>query len=45
MKTPQFNFDLIRKSNIWAIIEDDHNLQANLFSFLIHFVLFIFMIF
>jgi|TARA_B110000259_G_scaffold36137_1_gene40637 colicin import membrane protein len=45
MKTPQFNFDLIRKSNIWAIIEDDHNLQANLFSFLIHFALFIFMIF
>ena len=45
MKTPQFNFDLIRKSNIWAIIENDHNLQANLFSFLIHFVLFIFMIF
>ena len=45
MNIPQFNFDLIRKSNIWAIIEDDHNLQANLFSFLIHFVLFIFMIF
>ena len=40
-----YNFDLIRKSNIWAIIEDDHNLQANLFSFLIHFALFIFMIF
>ena len=45
MNIPQFNFDLIRKSNVWAIIENDHNLQANLFSFLIHFVLFIFMIF
>ena len=45
MNIPQFNFDLIRNSNIWAIIEDDDNLQANLFSFLIHFALFIFMIF
>ena len=45
MNIPQFNFDLIRNSNIWAILEDDHNLQANLFSFLIHFALFIFMIF
>ena len=45
MKISQFNFDLIRKSNFWDILEDDHNLQANLFSFLIHFVLFIFMIF
>ena len=45
MNIPQFNFDLIRNSNLWAIIESDDNLQANLFSFLIHFALFIFMIF
>ena len=45
MNIPQFNFDLIRNSNIWGIVEDDDNLQANLFSFLIHFALFIFMIF
>jgi len=45
MNIPQFNFDLIRNSNLWTIIESDDNLQANLFSFLIHFALFIFMIF
>ena len=45
MNIPQFNFDLIRNSNLWAILESDNNLQANLFSFLIHFALFIFMIF
>ena len=45
MNTPQFNFDFIRNSNIWTTLENDHNLQANLFSFLIHFLLFIFMIF
>ena len=45
MNIPQFNFDLIRNSNFLAILESDHNLQANLFSFLIHFALFIFMIF
>ena len=45
MNIPQFNFDLIRNSNFWAVLESDYNLQANLFSFLIHFVLFIFMIF
>ena len=45
MNTPQFNFDLIRNSNLWSVIESDNNLQANLFSFLIHFALFIFMIF
>lgn len=45
MNTPQFNFDLIRNSKIGAILESDYNLQANLFSFLIHFLLFIFMIF
>ena len=45
MNIPQFNFDLIRNSNFWAILESDYNLQANLFSFLIHFALFIFMIF
>jgi len=45
MKIPQFNFDSIRNLNFWAILEGDDNLQANLFSFLIHFALFIFMIF
>jgi len=45
MNIPQFNFDLIRNSNLWSVIESDNNLQANLFSFLIHFALFIFMIF
>jgi colicin import membrane protein len=45
MNNTQFNFDLIRNSNIWAILESNYNLQANLFSFLIHFLLFIFMIF
>ena len=45
MNIPQFNFDLIRNSNLWTIIESDDNLQATLFSFLIHFALFIFMIF
>ena len=45
MKIPQFNFDYIRNSNVWSILENDYNLQANLFSFLIHFLLFIFMIF
>tara|TARA_B100001996_G_scaffold271750_1_gene212805 strand:+ start:8 stop:895 length:888 start_codon:yes stop_codon:yes gene_type:complete len=45
MNTPQFNFDFIRNLNIWTTLENDHNLQANLFSFLIHFLLFIFMIF
>jgi colicin import membrane protein len=45
MNIPQFNFDLIRNSKIGAILESDYNLQANLFSFLIHFLLFIFMIF
>ena len=45
MNIPQFNFDLIRNSNFWAILESNDNLQANLFSFLIHFALFIFMIF
>ena len=45
MNIPQFNFDFIRNSNFWTILESDDNLQANLFSFLIHFVLFIFMIF
>ena len=45
MKIPQLNFDFIRNSNAWTILENDHNLQANLFSFLIHFLLFIFMVF
>jgi len=45
MNIPQFNFDFIRNSNFWTILESDDNLQANLFSFLIHFALFIFMIF
>ena len=45
MNIPQFNFDSIRNSNFWAILESDDNLQANLFSFLIHLALFIFMIF
>ena len=45
MKISQFNFDYIRNSNVWSILENDYNLQANLFSFLIHFLLFIFMIF
>ena len=45
MNTPQLNFDLIRNSKIWEVIENNDNLQANLFSFLIHFALFIFMIF
>ena len=45
MNIPQFNFDSIRNSNFWAILEGDDNLQANLFSFLIHLALFIFMIF
>ena len=45
MNNTQFNFDLIRNSNIWAILESDYNLQANLFSFLIHSLLFLFMIF
>ena len=36
MNIPQFNFDLIRNSNLWSVIESDNNLQANLFSFLIH---------
>jgi len=45
MNNTQFNFDLIRNSNIWAILESNYNLQANLFSFLIHSLLFLFMIF
>ena len=45
MNKPQLNFDFIRNSNVWTILENDHNLQANLFSFLIHFLLFIFMVF
>ena len=45
MNIPQFNFDSIRNSKFFAILESDYNLQANLFSFLIHFALFIFMIF
>ena len=45
MSKPQLNFDFIRNSNVWTILENDHNLQANLFSFLIHFLLFIFMVF
>ena len=45
MNIPQFNFDSIRNSKFFVILESDYNLQANLFSFLIHFALFIFMIF
>ena len=45
MNTPQFNFRFIRNLNFLKILENNYDLQANLFSFLIHFLLFIFMIF